>query len=142
MRAWLTRRDHPLTARVLVNRLWQHHFGVGLVATASDFGAQGEPPTHPELLDWLAVELVESGWSVKHLHRLMVTSATYCQSSAVNRHNPLHVQALVADRDNKLLWHARRRRLEGEALRDTMLALAGELNRRMFGRAGRSCRRA
>jgi hypothetical protein len=134
---WLTRKDHPLTARVVVNRLWQHHFGVGLVGTASDFGAQGEPPTHPALLDWLAVELVESGWSLKHMHRLLVTSAAYCQSSAVDRHNPLHARALAADRDNKLLWHARRRRLEGETLRDTMLALSGELSRRMYGPSAR-----
>ena len=134
---WLTRKDHPLTVRVIVNRLWQHHFGVGLVATASDFGAQGEPPTHPALLDWLAVELVESGWSLKHIHRLMVTSAVYCQSSAVDRHDPLHARALTADRDNKLLWHARRRRLEGEALRDVMLALSGGLSRRMSGPSAR-----
>ena len=86
---WLTRRDHPLTARVMVNRIWQHHFGVGLVATASDFGAQGTPPTHPELLDWLAVELMESGWDLKHIHRLMVSSAAYCQDSTVDAHNPL-----------------------------------------------------
>ncbi|MBI1917883.1 MAG: DUF1553 domain-containing protein [Planctomycetes bacterium] len=134
---WLTRKDHPLTARVIVNRLWQHHFGVGIVATASDFGAQGEAPTHPELLDWLAVELVESGWSLKHLHRLMVTSATYCQSSRVDPKDANHVRALAADRDNKLLWHARRRRLEGEALRDAMLQLSGELNLRMYGPSAR-----
>ena len=78
---WLTRPDHPLTARVIVNRLWQQHFGRGIVATPNDFGVQGERPTHPELLDWLAVELVENGWSLKHIHRLMVTSATYRTSS-------------------------------------------------------------
>ena len=78
---WLTQRDHPLTARVRVNRLWQHHFGRGIVATPSDFGAQGDPPTHAELLDWLAVDFVEHGWSEKYLHKLMVTSATYCQSA-------------------------------------------------------------
>jgi hypothetical protein len=134
---WLTRKDHPLTARVIVNRLWQHHFGLGIVGTASDFGAQGEAPTHPELLDWLAVELIESGWSLKHLHRLMVTSSTYCQSSRVNPKDANHVRALGVDRDNKLLWHARRRRLEGEALRDAMLQLSGELNRRMYGPSAR-----
>ncbi len=78
---WLTRPDHPLTARVIVNRLWQHHFGRGLVATPNDFGVRGERPTHPELLDWLATELVRSGWSLKHMHRLMVLSATYQQDS-------------------------------------------------------------
>ncbi len=134
---WLTRKDHPLTARVIINRLWQHHFGTGIVATASDFGAQGEAPTHPELLDWLAVELVESGWSLKHIHRLMILSATYCQSSRVDPKNANHVRALAADRDNKILWHARRRRLEGEALRDTMLQLSGELNLRMYGPSAR-----
>ena len=130
---WLTRPDHPLTARVVVNRLWQHHFGVGLVATASDFGVQGTPPTHPELLDWLAVELVDSGWDLKHLHRLMVLSATYRQDSATDANNP----GLVADPENRLLWRARRRRLEGEAIRDAMLALSGELSRTMFGPSAR-----
>jgi hypothetical protein len=134
---WLTRPDHPLTARVIANRLWQHHFGVGLVATPSDFGKQGEPPTHPELLDWLAVELVEHGWSLKHLHRLMVTSAAYCQSSRVDPDSPGHARALKVDEGNKLLWHARRRRLEGEALRDAMLAVSGDLNPRMFGPSAR-----
>jgi hypothetical protein len=134
---WLTRKDHPLTARVLINRLWQHHFGVGLVATPSDFGALGEPPTHPELLDWLAVEFVESGWSLKRMHRLMVTSAAYCQDSRIDPDNPVHARALDIDRTNRLLWHARRRRLEGEAIRDAMLALSGELNVRMFGPSAR-----
>jgi hypothetical protein len=124
---WLTRADHPLTARVLVNRLWQHHFGRGLVGTPSDFGKQGEPPTHPELLDWLAREFVERGWSLKAMHRLMVTSATYRQSS---RHDP---KAAQADPDNRLLWHMGRRRLEGEALRDAMLAVSGQLNLKMGG---------
>jgi hypothetical protein len=134
---WLTRPNHPLTARVMVNRLWQHHFGVGLVATPNDFGAQGEAPTHPELLDWLAVELAENGWSLKHLHRLMLTSATYCQSSRVNRDDPRHNRALAADRENRLLWHARRQRLEGEPMRDAMLAVADELNQRPFGPSAR-----
>ena len=137
---WLTRRDNPLTARVLVNRLWQHHFGTGLVATANDFGMQGDLPTHPELLDWLAVEFMERGWSMKALHRLMVTSAAYCQDSRVDPANPNHVRAAANDPGNKLLWHARRRRLEGEAVRDAVLALSGELNDRMFGTTpGRNC---
>jgi hypothetical protein len=135
--AWLTRKDNPLTARVMVNRLWQHHFGVGIVATPNDFGAQGEAPTHPELLDWLAVEFVESGWSLKHMHRLMVLSAAYQQDSRVDPDNPAQAKALKADRDNHLLWHARRRRLEGEALRDAMLADSGELNLRMYGVSAR-----
>jgi hypothetical protein len=130
---WLTRKDHPLTARVMANRLWQHHFGVGIVGTPNDFGTVGTPPTHPELLDWLAVEFVESGWSLKHLHRLMVTSATYQQSSLVNPDDPRHARAMEADPENQLVWHARRRRLEGEALRDAMLATSGELNLHMFG---------
>lgn len=130
---WLTRRDNPLTARVLVNRLWQHHFGAGIVATSSDFGAMGDPATHPELLDWLAVELVENGWSLKHMHRLMVLSAAYRQDSRVAPDNAVHRLALSIDRDNHLLWHARRRRLEGEAIRDAMLAVSGELSLRPFG---------
>jgi hypothetical protein len=132
---WLTGPDHPLTARVLVNRLWQHHFGAGIVATPSDFGAMGDPPTHRELLDWLAMEFVEHGWSLKHLHRLMVTSAAYCQTSLVDPRQA--APAFAADRDNKLLWHARRRRLEGEAIRDALLGLTGELNTRMFGVSAR-----
>jgi hypothetical protein len=130
---WLTRPDHPLTARVMVNRLWQHHFGVGLVATSSDFGAQGTPPTHPELLDWLACELVDYGWDLAHLHRLMVTSAAYQQDSAVDPSDPAHARAMAVDRDNDLLWHARRRRLEGEAIRDALLAVTGELSPRLLG---------
>jgi hypothetical protein len=130
---WLTQPTHPLTARVMVNRLWQHHFGVGIVATPSDFGVQGDVPTHPELLDWLAVEFIEQGWSLKHIHRLMVTSATYCQSSIVDAADP----RLKADREDKLLWHARRRRLEGETMRDAQLAVSGELNARPFGPSAR-----
>jgi hypothetical protein len=133
---WLTSPVQPLTARVMVNRLWQHHFGIGIVSTPSDFGAQGEPPTHPELLDWLAVEFVEHGWSLKHLHRLMVTSAAYCQASLYPR-GTAAARALEVDPDSKLLWHARRRRLEGEALRDALLAVSGELNRRPFGPSAR-----
>jgi hypothetical protein len=122
---WLTRPDHPLTARVMVNRLWQHHFGRGLVGTPSDFGKQGEPPTHPELLDWLAREFVERGWSLRAMHRLLVTSVTYRQSS---RHD---AKAARIDPENRLLWRRSRRRLEGEALRDAMLAVSGRLNLKM-----------
>jgi hypothetical protein len=132
---WLTKKDNPLTARVLVNRLWQHHFGAGIVGTSSDFGVMGDAATHPELLDWLAVDFVEHGWSLKHMHRLMVMSATYCQDSRVDPRSAAHRHALEVDRENHLLWHARRRRLEGEAVRDAMLALTGELHLRMFGRS-------
>jgi hypothetical protein len=124
---WLTNRDNPLTARVAVNRLWQHHFGRGIVATPSDFGIQGDPPTHPELLDWLAIEFMDKGWSFKNLHRLLVTSAAYRQASATNK------QGETQDPQNLLLWRARRRRLEGESLRDAMLAIANRLNNRMTG---------
>jgi hypothetical protein len=130
---WLTRPDHPLTARVVVNRLWQHHFGRGIVGTPNDFGNQGEQATHPELLDWLAVELVDHGWSLKHMHRLMLASATYRQSSRCDPQDPHCKKALAADPENHLLWHANRRRLEGEALHDAMLAVSGELNHRMHG---------
>jgi hypothetical protein len=130
---WLTQPDHPLTARVIVNRLWQQHFGRGIVATPSDFGLQGEPPTHPELLDWLAVELAENGWSLKHIHRLMVTSSTYRTASILDLEDSDVVKAMGVDRENRLLWHANRRRLEGEAIRDAMLQTAGELNLAMHG---------
>jgi hypothetical protein len=134
---WLTRPDHPLTARVIVNRLWQQHFGRGIVATPNDFGMQGDRPTHPELLDWLSVELVESGWSLKHIHRLMVTSATYRQSSNIEPGDAGAKRALAADPDNKLLWRSSRRRLGGEELRDALLQTAGELNLEMHGRSAR-----
>lgn len=119
---WLTQPTHPLTGRVMANRLWQHHFGRGIVGTPSDFGAQGEAPTHPELLDWLATELVARGWSLKALHRLMVTSSTYRQAARVNE------AGLKADSENRLLWRMNRRRLEGETLRDALLAVSGRLN--------------
>ena len=134
---WLCRADHPLTARVMVNRLWQHHFGTGIVATPNDFGAMGQPPTHPDLLDWLAVEFVDRGWSIKAMHRLMVTSATYRQSARVDMADKRAALANQRDPDNHLLWRANRRRLEGEAVRDVMLQLSGQLNRRMFGRSAR-----
>jgi hypothetical protein len=130
---WLTRPDHPLTARVIVNRLWQHHFGRGIVGTPSDFGSQGEPPTHPELLDWLAVDFMDHGWSLKHLHRQMALSAAYRQTSLVDPTDKQQALARTRDPENKLLWHARRRRLEGEAIRDALLQLAQRLNVRMFG---------
>jgi hypothetical protein len=124
---WLTDADNPLTARVIVNRLWQHHFGRGIVGSPSDFGVQGDPPTHPELLDWLANDFRENRWSLKAMHRLMVTSATYRQAS---RSSPA---AVKADPDNKLFGRMNRRRLEGEAVRDAMLAVSGRLNLKAGG---------
>ncbi len=129
---WLCRPDHPLTARVIANRLWQHHLGEGIVGTPNDFGAMGEKPTHPELLDWLAAELVARGWSLKALHRLIVTSNTYCQSSQPER-NAAEAAAAKADPANKLLWHAHIRRREAESVRDVALQASGLLNPRMFG---------
>src|SRR5262249_19161163 len=125
--AWITRSDHPLTARVMVNRLWQHHFGRGLVPTPSDFGLRGDRPTHPELLDWLAAEFVAHGWSIKHMLRLMLLTATYQQFST-----PV-AASRKPDPDNKLVSRMNRLRLEGEIIRDSLLALSGRLNRRMGG---------
>jgi len=125
---WLAGRTNPLTARVFVNRLWQHHFGQGIVATPNDFGSMGASASHPDLLDWLAAELMSSGGSVKHMHRLMLLSATYRQSSRVE--NP---HGRRTDPDNIFLWRARRQRLEAEPLRDSLLAVSGQLNRQARG---------
>ena len=124
---WLTDPDHPLTARVYVNRVWQHHFGTGIVATADDFGKTGSPPTHPELLDWLAVNFVRQGERLKKLHRLIVTSAVYRQQSIVR------AEGADIDPENALLWKMPLRRMDAEVIRDSMLAAAGQLNSRMFG---------
>ncbi len=124
---WIASPENPLTARVMVNRVWQWHFGVGLVETASDFGRSGHQPTHPELLDWLAQEFIESGWSIKHLHRIMVLSATYRQSSRIDP------RAEEIDADVRLLWRYPPRRLEAETIRDTMLAVSGRLNLQIGG---------
>jgi hypothetical protein len=124
---WIVSPNNPLTARVLVNRVWQYHFGRGIVPTASDFGFNGGRPSHPELLDWLASDFVEHGWRLKRLHRLIVTSAAYRQSSETN------AEALAADAGNELLWHMPLRRLEAEALRDSILATSGTLDRQMGG---------
>ncbi|HTU93642.1 MAG TPA: DUF1553 domain-containing protein, partial [Gemmataceae bacterium] len=129
---WLCRPDHPLTGRVIVNRLWQHHLGAGIVATPNDFGDMGEDPTHPELLDYLATELVRQGWKLKAIHRLIVTSATYRQASSPSC-NPKMDKALAADPGDKLLWHARVKRREAEAIRDAVLQASGQLNPRMGG---------
>jgi hypothetical protein len=124
---WLTAPDNPLTARVLVNRIWGWHFGQGLVRTPNDFGTQGEPPTHPELLDWLARDFMDHGWSLKRLHRLLLLSNTYQMQSVAAG------SGFQVDLENRLLWHFPRRRLEGEAIRDTMLACAGTLNLKPAG---------
>ena len=134
---WLTDGHHPLTARVIVNRLWHHHFGRGIVATPNDFGIQGQRPTHPELLDWLSIELVENDWSLKFIHRMIVTSSTYQQSALVDSSDEIHARAVQRDPENRLWWHAKRRRLEGEAIRDAMLSASDRLNRRMFGESTR-----
>src|SRR6185436_385359 len=162
---WIASPNNPLTARVLVNRVWQQHFGHGLVRTPNDFGLMGEAPTHPELLDWLADWFVhEGGWSLKRLHRLILTSATWRQAVRVESLNRSNVKPLnrsnveaerrrpsakrfndstiqrfndaaISDPDDRLLWHFTHRRLEVEAIRDSMLAVSGQLNPKMFGPA-------
>ncbi len=120
---WLTQPENPLTARVMVNRVWQYHFGHGLAVNASDFGTLGEKPSHPELLDWLARYFTENGWSLKKLHRIIVTSATYTQSAG----NPIAAQAKLTDPENRLLWHMPTRRLEAGQIRDAVLSVTGEI---------------
>ena len=130
--SWLVDVEHgagALTARVIVNRLWQHHFGEGLVRTPNDFGARGEPPTHPELLDWLASRLIAEGWRLRPIHRLILASAAYQQSTA---HDPRKAKI---DPDNRLLWRQRPRRLEAEAIRDAILSVGGGMDRTLFGPA-------
>lgn len=123
---WIVAKDNPLTPRVLVNRLWQYHFGTGIVATPNDFGYMGERPTHPELLDWLA-QLIADGWRLKPLQKLIVMSQTYRQSSAYQ------VEAAKLDSDSRLLWRFRPQRLSAEEIRDTMLFVSGELNEHLGG---------
>ena len=124
---WLADRRNPLPARVMANRVWHFHFGQGLVSTPNDFGVSGARPTHPELLDWLATKFIESGWSVKALHRWIVNSATYQQSSQANP------KAMALDGEDTLLWRFPPRRLEAEAVRDAVLAVSGKLNAEMGG---------
>lgn len=126
---WIVSPKNPLTARVFVNRIWQHHFGAGLVRSPNNFGFKGELPTHSKLLDWLASELIDSGWSAKHIHKLILTSKTWRQSS-------IHAQAsryTETDSGNTLWWRAKRRRLDAEALRDAMLVVSGEIDLRIGG---------
>jgi hypothetical protein len=127
MADWITHPQNPLTRRVLVNRLWHHHFGRGIVSTPSDFGYGGDRPSHPELLDWLAQELLHARWSLKSLHKTIMLSETYRQSSQVA---PERVRI---DADNRLLWRQNLRRLDAESLRDTVLSVAGNLNLEMGG---------
>ncbi len=124
---WLTDPQHPLTARVFVNRVWYHHFGRGIVASLANFGRTGTPATHPELLDWLAVSFVENGWSLKWLHRQIMTSSTYRQASL------LRDESVERDTDNRWLSRMPMRRLEAESVRDSLLAVSGKLDRKAFG---------
>jgi mono/diheme cytochrome c family protein len=130
---WLTQPGHPLTSRVIVNRIWLIHFGEAIVSTPDDFGTKGAAPSHPELLDWLAREFVASGFSIKAMHRLILSSTAYRQTSRLDPSSPAHIRANEADPDVRLLWRQRIRRLEAEALRDAILAASGELNSRMLG---------
>jgi len=126
---WMTDDNNPLTARVIVNRLWQHHFGRGIVGTSGDFGVMGDAPTHPLLLDYLATELRDNGWRLKQIHRLIMTSATYRQTS-----NPDNDTAgSTVDPDNRLIWRSSVRRVEAEVIRDSILALSDNLNYKMHG---------
>lgn len=129
---WLTQPQHPLTARVMVNRLWLHHFGEGIVATPEDFGTIGASPSHPQLLDYLATEFVASGWSIKQMHRLIMTSSAYRQRSTLDE--AAHATAIQVDPDNRFLWRQRLRRLEAEPVRDALLATSGLLDQCLFAR--------
>ena len=124
---WMVHRENPLTARVMVNRIWKHHFGQGMVRSVDNFGKTGEPPTHPELLDFLAQQFIESGWSIKAMHRLMVLSSTYAMSSQPEP------EAEKRDPENKLLHRMPVQRLEAESIRDAILAVSGRLDPKMLG---------
>src|SRR5262249_19580472 len=124
---WLTDQCNPLTARVAVNHLWARHFGQGIVPTVHDFGRNGRPATHPALLDWLAAELMQRGWSMKHLHKLIVTSSAYRMASTPDP------AAAGVDRDNRYLWRFPPRRLEAEAVRDAVFFVAGKLDLTLGG---------
>lgn len=126
---WIVDPRNPLTARLAVNRLWQHHFGAGLVRSPNNFGYTGDKPTHPELLDWLAAELVDHSWSLKHIHRLLLTSRVYQQASV----HPRAAEFQLKDATNRLWWHAERRRLDAEALRDRLLVAGSGLDDRLYG---------
>ncbi len=127
---WMTSREHPLTARVIVNRIWRWHFGVGIVASVDNFGRLGDTPTHPELLDWLASRMVESGWSIKDMHRMILASAAYKMAPI----HPDEAHCRETDPENHLLWKARLIRLEAEQLRDAILAVSGRLDDAIGGK--------
>jgi hypothetical protein len=127
---WMASAQHPLTARVYVNRVWRWHFGAGLVTSTENFGSQGDAPSHPELLDWLARRFVESGWSTKALHRLILDSNTYQMASL----HPAELTALGPDSENRLLWKFRLSRLDAEQIRDAILAVSGRLNESLGGK--------
>jgi hypothetical protein len=127
---WLVSRENPMTARVMANRIWHHHFGHGIVGTLDNFGKMGDQPTHPELLDWLAVEFMNRGWSIKQMHKLLMTSDAYQMASEYN-----NAANMAKDPENKLLWRYRINRLEGEVIRDSVMAAAGTLDRTMGGPA-------
>ena len=124
---WIASPENPLTARVMANRVWQYHFGRGIVRSANNFGLQGDRPTHPELLDWLATELIRGGWRLKPLHRLIMTSNTYRMSSRGN------ARALQVDPENDLFWRFNMRRLTAEEIRDSILCVTGVFNPKMYG---------
>jgi hypothetical protein len=126
---WITDKDNPLTARVFVNRLWQHHFGAGIVRSPNNFGFLADPPTHPQLLDWLAAEFIRGSWKIKRMHKLILMSRTWRQSSL----HPQFAKYHKLDSGNRLWWRAERRRLDAEALRDSMLAVTSELDKRIGG---------
>lgn len=128
---WLTSHENSLTARVIVNRMWQHHFGIGIVATPDNFGKMGAAPSNQELLDWLAVNFMENGWTAKRLHKMIMMSTAYRQSSQQN--TPAAEAAIKIDPENKLLWRMNLRRLEAESLRDSILSVSGNLNLKMGG---------
>ncbi len=130
---WIASGDNPLTDRVIVNRIWQQHFGVGIVDTPSDFGLGGSLPTHPELLDWLAIQLRENRYSLKAIHRLICCSAAYRQSSVYETENENHRKAIKIDSSNRLLWKQVPRRLDAESIRDAILATSGQLKKEMGG---------
>jgi hypothetical protein len=126
---WIVNPRNPLVARVFVNRLWQHHFGAGLVRTPNNFGYRGEQPTHPQLLDWLTDEFIQGGWKVKRMHKLILMSRTYRQSTM----HPKYDAYVETDAANRHWWRAQRRRLDAESLRDTMLLVADELDQTLGG---------
>jgi hypothetical protein len=126
---WITEPSNPLTGRVMVNRIWQYHFGRGIVSTPNDFGRMGSRPSHPELLDWLANRFIDGGWKIKPLHRMILLSSAYRQSSR----SPIQAAAAAKDPENALLWKFNRRRLAAEELRDSMLAVSERLNDKTGG---------